>query len=364
MTGGFTRRGAIGAASAALLVSGCGREAESREAPPPRAGAGVTLKSAAPFPVGAAIRTDLLADTAYAALVRAQFDQVTADWEMKMERLIPDGGDGPLDFTAADRIAAFARENGLRLFGHTLIWKEQSAPRFERLKDDRRAFERAFGGYIATVAGRYAGQTAGWDVVNEPFDWNGERSDGRLWAEVLGPDYIALAFQHARAADPGAVLFLNEYGLEAHAGKRRAYLNLAEDLLRRGVPLGGLGTQSHHEPGLDPKLIAPAMRDLASLGLPIHVSELDMSFREGGRRNDPELLQLQARLVGETAEAFGALPERQRFAFTTWGVRDRDSWLRGPDQFKGRVDRPLLFDDAGAGKPAFDAAVNAWAGRA
>jgi endo-1,4-beta-xylanase len=75
-------------------------------------------------------------------------------------------------------------------------------------------------------------------------------------------------------------------------------------------------------------------------------------------------LQLQARLVGAAAEAFAALPERQRFAFTAWGVRDSDSWLRREpksEEFPG--DQPMLLDDDGAPKPAFAAAVDAWRGR-
>jgi endo-1,4-beta-xylanase len=314
----------------------------------------------APFPVGAAINSLALAEPGYVDLVRLHFSQVTADWEMKMESVLRT--DGSYNWDVADRVPRFAKAYGLRLFGHTLIWNEQRPIYFERLKADRRAFATAYGRYIRDMVGRYRG-TAGWDVVNEAFNWDGSERQGGVWAESLGQAYIPLAFQHARAADPDAVLFLNDYGLEQYPGKRRAFLALAEELLKAGAPLGGLGTQTHLSRQTDPAAIGPAMRELASLGLPIHVSEIDMTLKGTGR-DRAAALQLQARLVGAAAEAFAALPERQRFAFTAWGVRDGDSWLRREpksDEFPG--DQPMLLDDDGAPKPAFAAAVEAWRGR-
>ena len=351
----FTRRSVLTAGGGALALASCTREAESAAPAKPAAAQG--LKAYAPFPVGAAINTGALTDPAYAALVRRHFDQVTADWEMKMETVLRD--DGSYDWTKADRIAGFARENGLRLFGHTLIWNEQRPAYFERLKGDRRAFEAAFARYVADVAGRYRG-VVGWDVVNEAFNWNGSERQGGVWAEALGQAYIPLTFRHARAADPAAVLFLNDYGLEQYPEKRRAFLALAEDLLKAGAPLGGLGTQTHLNRATDPAAIGPAMRELGSLGLPVHVSEIDMTLKGTGR-DRAAALQLQGRLVGAAAEAFAALPERQRFAFTAWGVRDGDSWLRRePKSLEFPGDQPMLLDDQGAPKPAFIAAAEAW----
>ena len=345
------RRELLVACPAAFALAACeGRAQPSRSGPAP------ALKAAAPFPVGASVRTPLLRDPAYAGLVTRHFDQVTADWEMKMEAVLKK--DGAFDFSRGDAVVGFARENGLRVFGHTLIWNEQSPAAFERIVGDRRAFASAYRNYILAVAGRWPGALVGWDVVNEPLNWNGEEERGGIWAQALGPDYVALAFEHAREADPDAVLFLNDYNLEHFPAKRRAFLRIAERLLRRGVPLGGLGTQTHLNLETDPASIAPALRELASLGLPVHVSELDVKLEE--RAGDPAALNRQARLVGAVAEAFAALPERQRFAITTWGVRDRDSWLRDRPKAGRGPESPLLLDDAGLPKPAFLAAVDSW----
>ena len=348
------RRDLLIASPALALLAAC----EGRAQPRPRSTpAATTLKGAAPFAVGASIRTARLQqDPAYGPLIARHFDQVTADWEMKMEAILKK--DGAFDFARADAVVAFARAQGLRVFGHTLIWNEQSPGAFERIVGDKAAFAAAYRNYILAVAGRWPGAVTAWDVVNEPLNWNGEEERGGIWAQALGPDYVALAFEHAREADPDAVLFLNDYNLEHFPTKRRAFLKIAEGLLRRGAPLGGLGTQTHLGLDTKPASIAPALRDLASLGLPVHVSELDVKLEE--RADDPAALDIQARLVGAVAEAFAALPARQRFAVTTWGVRDSDSWLRDKPKRGAPPERALLLDDAGRPKPAFHAAVEAW----
>ena len=309
------------------------------------------LKQVAPFPLGACAMTGQFDEPAFQSLLTAQFGQITPEWEMKMESILKD--DGGFDFTRSDAIADFAAAHGLRLHGHTLVWYSQGGPAFQRIDGQRAAFENAYRNYILAVAGRYKGRVVSWDVVNEPVGDDGEGGGYRdcLWSRNLGMDYVAEAFRYARDADPQAVLFLNDYNLETKPKKRRDFLRLAETVLKAGAPLQGIGTQTHLTIDLAPGMIRTAMKDLASLGLPIHVSELDVSTR-GGFHAMSARLDLQARLVGETVDAFMALPAKQRFAMTIWGVRDKDSWLRRPPNAGDGTDRPLLFDDAGRPKPA------------
>ena len=107
---------------------------------------------------------------------------------------------------------------------------------------------------------------------------------------------------------------------------------------------GGLGTQTHIPADLPAGAIARTVRELAALGLPVHVSELDVSLHRS--KGGGDLRGRQARLVAEAVEAVMALPESQRFGITAWGARDRDSWLNR----SGGGDVPLLFDDAGSAK--------------
>lgn len=340
----------------ALALSACDRPAAQVAEGGP---AFSTLKAAAAFPIGAAVQAAQLDDPALAALIGDNVSQLTAEWEMKMEYILRDDGD--LRFDAPDRIADFARSREMALFGHTLVWYAQSPRAFERLAGRRAAFARAYGAYIGAVVARYRGLARGWDVVNEAVaeDGNGLRSS--LWSRELGEiEHMTLAFAHARQADPGAVLFLNDYNLEHLPAKRRTFLALAERLLKAGAPLGGLGTQSHISADLAPGAFKAALADLAALGLPVHVSEMDVSLARarGAIKLRSDLEARQTALYVEAAEAFADLPPGQRFAFTHWGLRDRDSWLRREDA----ADAPLLFDDAGRPKPAASAWARAIAG--
>jgi endo-1,4-beta-xylanase len=313
----------------------------------------------APFPIGAAVRSDRPDDPAWLRLALRNLDQITPEWEMKMEAIV--GDDGAFDFTRADRLAAFARDNGLRLHGHALIWYSQDNAFFRGLPEA--GFAAEYDRYITAVVGRYRGQAVSWDVINEPIGEDGVGLRDCLWSRRLGPDgYMIRAFQQARAADPDAVLFLNDYNLENLPAKGATFLKTVERLMKAGAPIGGLGTQSHLDIEIPAGQIRAWMRDAASLGLPIHVSELDASLRRDGPvdlRAPAQRREQQVARVSELAEAFMALPERQRFAFTCWGLRDTDSWLRQGDRDDGR-DSPLPFDAAGRPNPMARALIDAF----
>lgn len=343
-------------AAPALALAGCKGAAQAAPLGPIPA-----LRQIAPFPIGACAMTGQLSEPAFASLLAANFSQLTPEWEMKMEAILkPDGG---YDFTRPDALAEFAHEHGMRLHGHTLVWYAEEAQAFKRIDGAGRPFADAYRNYILTVAGRYRGRVCGWDVVNEAINENGEGERDCLWSKNLGPDYAALAFRHAREAEPDAPLFLNDYFLDTMPNKRRSFMRLAERILKSGAPLGGLGTQTHVSNEMKPGAIKTAIQDLASLGLPIHLSELDISTR--GRPLDltspAERLERQARVAAEAMDAFMSLPARQRYAFTVWGLRDKDSWLRRPPNAGDGTDRPLLFADDGLPKPAARALVQALA---
>jgi endo-1,4-beta-xylanase len=354
----ISRRAAL--AAPALLLPGCHTAKAQSEA----SISVPLLRQIAPFPVGACAMTGQFQDPAFVSTLVSNFSQITPEWEMKMEAILKD--DGTFDFNRPDQIADFAAQHGLRLHGHTLVWYAQEMPAFRRIDGAGKPFADAYRNYILAVAGRYRGRVVSWDVVNEAINENGEGERDCIWSRNLGPDYAALAYRHAQEADPTVPLFLNDYFLDTMPNKRRSFLRMAERILKSGAPLSGLGTQTHVSIHMQPGAIKAAIKDLASLGLPIHLSELDVSIRNAngvkGRFNMTpvsERLQHQARVVGEAMEAFMSLPAHQRFAFTIWGVRDKDSWLRRPPNAGDGTDRPLLFDDDARPKPAARAWVEA-----
>ena len=350
--------------AAGLALTAC--KGRAQDAPGPDRGPPPPLRSLAAFPVGCSTMTGLISQGDYARLFAGNFSQLTPEWEMKMEYILKD--DGTFRFDAPDAIAAFAHANQIRLFCTTLIWYAQKPVAFQRVDGAGKPFADAYRNYILAVAGRYRGQAVGWDVVNEPVaeDGDGLRDDS-LWARNLGPvDYMRRAFDHALEADPQATLVINDYNLDSIPAKRATFMKLVGDLLKAGAPIKAIGTQSHLNADLKPGAVTAAIRELASFGLPIHVSELDVSINraKGMFSNRADLEAAQARLYGEAAEAFIALPGRQRFAFTVWGLRDKDSWLRSPSENPGPPwDAPLLFDDAGRAKPTFWAVADAFSGR-
>lgn len=317
------------------------------------------LRSFVPFPVGVCGMSGQFEEAAWVELVRANFSQFTPEWEMKLEAIM--GDDGAYDFSRADRCAQFARDVGLRLHGHALVWYSQTNDYFREQSGP--AFGREYDRYVRTVAARYRGQAVSWDVVNEPVAEDGRGLRDCLWSERLGQDgYIQRAFEVAAEADPTAVLFLNEYNLENLPEKGATFLKLVERLLKAGAPIGGIGTQSHLDIEIPAGRITKFFEQAAQFGLPIHVSELDASLTRGvgfdPRPREMRLGQQQAR-VRELCEAFLSLPEAQRWAFTVWGARDTDSWLlRRDNQWDG--DSPLLFDAEGRPNAMYDTVADAF----
>ena len=248
----------------------------------------------------------------------------------------------PIASRPSPAIAAFASS------ATRLIWYAQGPDAFARLEGG--ALSRRLRAYIAAVVGRYKGRAVAWDVVNEAVAEDGDGWRDSLWSQRLGPlEHMRLAYQLAHAADPAAALFLNDYNLESNPRKRATFLKLAEALLSAGAPLSGLGTQTHVAADLAPGAITAALTDLASLGLMVRISEMDVSL---SRASGGDLERRQAALYAEAAEAYAALPAAQRFDFTLWGLRDSQSWLRR----ENAGDAPLLFDDQDRPK----AAAAAW----
>ncbi|KQW82663.1 1,4-beta-xylanase [Brevundimonas sp. Root1279] len=353
----MSRRTVLGSS---LALAACDRFAAAEPAPGPEPG---PLKSLAPCPFGTTGMTGQLDQLFWVEQTLRHASQLTPEWELKMERTL--GADFTHDFSAADRVVDFAHGNGLRVHGHTLIWYSQGAETFNASVPPAR-FKAEFDRYIAAAVGRYRGRMVGWDVVNEPVSEDGSGLRDCHWSEALGVEgYMVRAFQQARLADPDAILFLNEYNLENIPAKGTTFLKLVERLLKLGAPIGGIGTQSHLNIEIPAGNITNFFRDAASLGLPIHVSELDFSLkRDGGHlpdlRSSTEKRAQQVARVGELAEAFMALPERQRYAFTTWGLRDSDSWLLRTEGKNNPDDSPLLLDAQGRANPAYQAVVDAF----
>ncbi len=333
--------------------------------PLPRQGPPPALRVLSDLPVGVCFSPEFAAEAGYRDLVGRQFSQLTPEWAFQMPAVLKP--DGRYAWDQADAVVAFARAHGQRIHGTSLVWHAlDDAPNFKALDGQRAAFAGAYRHHIQMMAGRFRGAVASWDAVNEPVAETGEGLRDSLWSRNLGAeDYILAAFEAAAEADPGAILFLNDYNLELRPNKRATFMRLVDRLRARGCPIGGIGSQTHLGLMARPGMVTTAIADLATLRLPIHISEFDVRFGPAGATDlsAGQKRAIQAELAAETLAAFTALPPAQQYAFTTWGARDRDSNLNRPNFGGDGTDMPLLFDNTGAPKPAFWAVADRLAAR-
>ncbi len=271
------------------------------------------------------------------------------------------------NFTESDYFVKFGAANQLILRGHPLVWHESVPQWFSSTLTSANA-EQILTQHIQTVVNRYAGKINSWDVVNEAIDVGDGRADGMRktpWLEFLGPDYIDLAFKLAAKADPQAKLVYNDFGieydLEGDDRKRAAVLNLLQRLKSNGVPIYALGIQSHLGSNIakfNREKFRKFLSDVASLGLKIMISELDVTDEDLPK--DPKQ---RDRIIAATYEDYltVALAQKAVISVTTWGLSDRYTWLSDhkPRQDKAAV-RPLPFDREMKPKLAWNAIARAF----
>ncbi|HLP78725.1 MAG TPA: endo-1,4-beta-xylanase [Candidatus Paceibacterota bacterium] len=350
--------------------------------------------------VGAAVRADNVNRNIEQvnqdiALAKEQFNQIAPENDLKWQLIHPRSGPDGYDFAPADAFVNFGLSNNLYLVGHTLVWHGQTPswvfqgtnpPPAQTVSTNasgerRRGFGGGFGfngprasreellermrEHIHTVVGRYKGKIKVWDVVNEAVADGGTNIlRTSPWSQIIGPDFIAKAFEYAHEADPDAILRYNDYGLESPA-KRRKFIALVKSLQDQKVPIHAIGSQTHvsvTSPSFE--VMDQTLTDLEQLGLPIHITELDVNSARGGQRDTSADISANAattqgglvddanqRLANEYAILFRAFLKHQKSVrmVTLWGVNDGVSWRASG--------KPLLFDAHNQPKAAFDAVI-------
>lgn len=312
-------------------------------------------------------------------LISREFNAITAENTMKAGLIQP--REGEWRWELPDRFVQFGVENNMTLVGHVLVWHSQTPEDlFVEPSGERVSRERLLGkmqDHIQTVMNRYKGQIAIWDVVNESINEDkGWRKSP--WYEIIGPEFQERAFQLAHEADPSAQLLYNDYNMH-NPGKRDFLVNLIKDYKRRGVPIHGVGLQSHV--GLDyPDLneFEKSIEAYAAQGMRIHLTELEVDVlpvaweHTGAEISDDfeysdELNpyadgfppDMEDKLTDRYVELFKLfLKHRDKIdRVTFWGTHDGESW-KNDFPVVGRTNYPLLFDRQLQPKPAYYAVKN------
>jgi endo-1,4-beta-xylanase len=252
-------------------------------------------------------------------------------------------------FQDSDTLVEAAQNNKMTVHGHALVMGKanpewmQKAPNIER--------KQVMTDHIAAVVGHYKGKIAEWDVVNEPLseddiDYSPEQMGMRkqMWFDAMGEEYIDTAFRAARSADPGAKLYLNDFGIEKDGKRWDALLALILRLQSRGVPINGVGFESHvyHAPAdtIDPTVLRQHIQSLAALGIVSRISEIDVLGDDPAYQATQYADVLRVCIAEPTCTSYGV-----------WGITDLYGSTTLADRYPIRYGDSLLWDTEYTPKP-------------
>ena len=329
----------------------------------PRANVGLKDAYKEFFTIGVALNQRNVSDEAQIALVKKEFNSVTAENDWKPGEIHPQ--EGVWNFERADKIANFCRENGIKMRGHCLCWHSQFADWMFTDKKGKpvkkEVFYERLREHILTVVNRYKDVVYAWDVVNEAMADDGGRGFGfgrggqepspyrqSRHFQLCGDEFIAKAFEFAREADPNALLFYNDYSCVDN-GKRERIYNMVKKMKDAGVPIDGIGMQGHYNIYFpDEEQLEKAIVRFKELVKHINITELDlrMNNESGGQlmfsrgEAKPMPAYMSTLQTDQYARLFKVFRKHADVIdnVTFWNLGDKDSWL-------GVNNHPLPFDE-------------------
>ncbi|KAJ3826628.1 endo-1,4-B-xylanase A [Lentinula raphanica] len=299
---------------------------------------------------GTATDNSELSDTAYVAILsdNTYFGQLTPANSMKWDATEPE--QGTFTFSGGDQIVSQAKAHNQIMRGHNCVWYNQLPSWVSNGQFTTAQLTSIIQNHCDTLVSHYKGQI--WDVVNEPFNDDGTwRSD--VFYNTLGTSYVDIALQAARAADPGAKIYINDYNIEMTGPKATSMLNLVKDLKSRGIPIDGVGLQCHFIVGEVPTSLQSIMQQFTALGVEVAITELDI------RMTLPATNALLTQQETDYKNVIAACKAVSGcVGVTVWDYTDKYSWV--PSTFSGQGEA-CPWDANLQKKPAYSGITAAWA---
>jgi endo-1,4-beta-xylanase len=309
--------------------------------------------------VGAAVNPARFKEPEYSATLAREFNMIEAENVMKWSAIRPNRES--FNFEPGDEVVKFAKAHNMKVRGHCLLWSEHNPSWLSQGNFTPEQLSEILREHITTVMKHFAGEVFAWDVVNESFEADGD-IETSIWYDTpgiglkgKGTAYIEQAFRWARAADPKALLFYNDYDAEGLNAKSNAIYAMLKDFKRRGVPVDGVGLQMHISKLSTDELASldENIKRLTDLGLQVHITEMDVALpvaSNGLPLNEADLTT-QASIYRYVAAS--CLQNKKCTALQAWGFTDKYSWI--PGFTKGAKGSALLFSKSYERKPAYDA---------
>ena len=370
--------------AAMLLVTGCGAPAEKKAVETtPEQSSKIEQKEEAKnlkdafkkdFKVGVAINPYQLKDEETKKIILENFNSITMENGMKPEAILDqraseNSKDGmpAINEENLEECLSLAKDNGLVLRGHCLVWHNQTPEWFfcekydaGNAKVNKETMKKRMESYIKKVLSfcqeKYPGVVYAWDVVNEACDDGGGYRTSSLWYEIYGDEsYIEDAFTFARKyADKDVKLFYNDYN-EYMPSKVSTIAELVKKLYDDKKLIDGVGFQSHWDMNYpDTGMISDAMQKYSEIG------DLEIQFTEVDMHNTDDSEEGLKKLADRYKEFFEMIVKADRegkanvTSVTFWGLSDDVTWLTS---FKGEDSYPLLFDESHKKKACYDSVL-------
>lgn len=313
----------------------------------------VTLKSVAPFPIGATPGSWIVKKPKAYEIFKDQFNSKTVHAYMSTE-----SEKGKFNLQELDFWVKWAETNPIRLHGHCLVFHTGAPEWMTQFKGTTGEFEQAMKNHIQTIVSRHKGKIKSWDVFNEVFTSQG-KIDQTPFRKLYPSDesymnFIKRCFQWAHEADPNALLFYNDYAFESSQAKLNAVMQMVENFKNSGIPIDGIGTQMHISINTSDAGIRNSLLKLSSTGLQIHISELDVVVNPTNESSivlGRQLMDAQSSKYESVASIYKqVVPSRLQYGITVWDFSDADSWIVVQ---KKKNDAPCVFDASYTKKPSF-----------